>query len=194
MVAPLLGYVPLVLDSTVQADGFGAQILEIFQIDPGSASPVVPASFAPLTKLFSPNPSRKGKNQIVFSIQNADDGGSPPVPNPTGSIVIRLRSPFVYDLGSPVFAPTVQMIANPSDQLFGPVAQCKFDATLPPASGGLTTIASLADQNQNPSFGYSPTFQGKNIPNWSFFLGFNSMSETVGPPIYIIDWNASVSS
>ena len=192
----LAGYIPLVLDPTIQADGFGTQILEILQINPGDplASPPVPPSFAPLPRLFAPNPSRKGKSQIVIGFQNTDDGGSPPVIAPTGEIVIRVRSPFVYDDGSPVYAPTLEMIANPSIDLSGPVTQAKLDALLAPDAGGLVLPATLADQNLNPSFGFSPLFQGKKIPNWTFHAQFTAMSETAAPPVFVLNWYASVAS
>ena len=123
MASGLPGYVPLVLDPTIQSDGFGAQILEIVQVD----QEILPAVFIPVPRLFEPNPSRKGKNQIVFTFQNAlDNDPEDPSPIEAAAVCIRVCAPSFGPPGSPPLAPTFTMIANPSDLLKGIIYQMQI--------------------------------------------------------------------
>lgn len=186
---PLLGYVPIVLDGTVLADGYGAQILEILQILATDASPPVSYGEA-LPRLYEPRPSRKGHMKVVLGFQNGDDGESPPVVSPIGLIVVRLRSPFVNDNGNPTFAPTVSTNFG-SGELEGTILQARY-STLNPFN--LSYPDTLIEQNQNVSYGFAATWQGKRIPNWTYYIAFANMDAVTGPGNLIFDWHASIGS
>ena len=129
-------YIPMILTEGLAIDGEANQLLSIVNTTPAA---VVKATGV------NASPGRNGRMKIALLLQWAGDG---PV-SPNDIITLRVRSPYAGDAGEQNHRPVVKLTpASPLAMLASPVGGVPGN---PPALVALD---------------FSPTFNGKPIPNW----------------------------